>query len=68
MWRMEAGVQQLEAFVCEEVTEANDLMQELRQKFSNVSVIHGDPSKMGQFEGLRGERWRHRTGSASTPL
>ena len=47
MWRMEAGVQQLEAFVCEEVTEANDLMQELRQKFSNVSVIHGNMGNMG---------------------
>ena len=31
-------------------------MQELRQKFARVSVIHGDLSKMGQFEGPRGER------------
>ena len=56
----EAGAQQLEAFVCEEAGEANDLMQELRQKFARVSVIHGDLSKMGQFEGPRGERWRQR--------
>ena len=56
----EAGAQQLEAFVCKEATEANDLMQELRQKFSKMSVIHGDLSKMGQFEGPRGERWRQR--------
>ena len=56
----ETGAQQLEAFVCEEAGEANDLMQELRSKFSKVSVIHGDLSKMSQFEGPRGERWRQR--------
>jgi hypothetical protein len=32
MWRREAGAQELEAFVCEEATD--DLLQELRQKFS----------------------------------
>ena len=56
----EAGAQQLEAFVCEAATEANDLMQELRARFSKVSVIHGDLSKMGQFVGPKGERWRQR--------
>ena len=56
----EAGTQQLEAFVCEAATEANDLMQELRARFSKVSVIHGDLSKMHQFVGPKGERWRQR--------
>ena len=32
----EAGGQQLEAFVCEAATEANDLMQELQGRFSKV--------------------------------
>lgn len=56
----EAGGQQLEAFVCEDPREANDLMQELRQKFQRVSVIHGDLNKMAQFEGPRGDRFRGR--------
>jgi len=46
----EVGSQQLEAFVCEDASEASDLMQELRAKFKRVSVIHGDMSKLGQFQ------------------
>ena len=38
----------------------DDQLQELRQKFSKVSVIHGDLSKMGQFKVPRGDRWRQR--------
>ena len=53
----ETGGQQLEAFVCEDAREANDLMQELRQHFQKVSVIHGDLSKMPQFVGPSGERY-----------
>jgi len=56
----EAGGQQLEAFVCEDAQEANDLMQELRQRFQRVSVIHGDLNKMAQFVGPHGERYRGR--------
>eukprot|EP00092_Neocalanus_flemingeri_P017230 GFUD01018633.1.p1 GENE.GFUD01018633.1~~GFUD01018633.1.p1 ORF type:complete len:1079 (-),score=372.19 GFUD01018633.1:403-3639(-) len=56
----EAGGQQLEAFVCEDPREANDLMQELRQRFQRVSVIHGDLNKMAQFISPRGERFRSR--------
>ena len=56
----ETGGQQLEAFVCEDAREANDLMQELRQHFHKVSVIHGDLSKMAQFIGPSGERYRSR--------
>ena len=56
----EAGGQQLEAFVCEDPREANDLMQELRQRFQRVSVIHGDLNKMAQFVGPRGDRYRGR--------
>ena len=50
----------LEAFVCEDEREANDLMQELRQHFQRVSVIHGDLSKMPQFEGPKGDRFLNR--------
>ena len=35
-------------------------MQELRQHFHKVSVIHGDLSKMAQFIGPSGERYRSR--------
>ena len=56
----ETGGQQLDAFVCEDAREANDLMQELRQHFHKVSVIHGDLSKMSQFVGPSGERYRSR--------
>merc|ERR1719232_1651781 len=53
----ETGGQQLEAFVCEDEREANDLMHELRQHFHKVSVIHGDLSKMSQFEAPHGDRF-----------
>jgi len=56
----ETGGQQLEAFVCEDAREANDLMQELRQRFQRISVIHGDLKKMAQYKGPHGERFRAR--------
>ena len=56
----ETGSQQLEAFVCEDAEEANDLMQELRQKFRKVSVIHGDLKNLTKYEGPTGERYRDR--------
>ena len=56
----ETGGLQLEAFVCEDAKEANDLMQELRQHFQKVSVIHGDLNKMSQFQGPGGERYLSR--------
>ena len=48
-----------EAFVCEEASEASELMQELRKHFKKVSVIHGDLSKLRQFE-EGGTRYRER--------
>ena len=56
----EAGSQQLEAFVCEDASEANILMEELRKQFHRVSVIHGDLDKMDQFQGPHGDRFKSR--------
>ena len=56
----EAGAQQLEAFVCEDAREANLLMEELRKHFHKVSVSHGDLSKLEQFQGPHGDRFRAR--------
>ena len=60
MWRREAGAQELEAFVCEEATGDRRPAAGAAAEVLLVSVINGDLSKMGQFEGPRGHRWRQR--------